>query len=220
MLTVSGVLQQFSNTIDLGYMPKNLQAPLALAVINFLSGQSAPPQILTNTVIEQGCAIPARFSAPGARGFVFASGVGSSRTNQHNLSWGDTERHQRNLRPLLARRFLELLTETLDATRMAFLQRWDGILFTITTMGIASLPCSGYFQIGAPSPDKRRAAGCTQNLEPPATTKTTQVNARSANRNSRHADTTSTVARARSGWSSFKFSDFTIRLPGPIGRRS
>ncbi|KAH9039334.1 hypothetical protein EDB85DRAFT_288200 [Lactarius pseudohatsudake] len=48
---------------------------LELAIINFLSGQSAPPQILTNTVIEQGCAMPARFSAPGARGFVFTSGV-------------------------------------------------------------------------------------------------------------------------------------------------
>ncbi|KAH9053762.1 hypothetical protein EDB87DRAFT_160361 [Lactarius vividus] len=59
-----------------------------------------------------------------------------------------------------------------------------------------------------------RGRGRTQKSAPPATTSTTQVKA-SSSRNNRLAATTSTVPRARSGWSGF--SDFTIRLPGPLG---
>ena len=81
------------------------------------------------------------------------------------------------------------------------------------TVDAQFVPLSSYSVL---SPDKQRVAGRTRNLAPPAATSTLQVNSRTSSRNGRRRATTSTVPRARSGWSGS--SDFMVRLPGPLGR--
>src|SRR6266702_732563 len=109
-------------------------------------------------------------------------------------------------------------------------------------MGVADPPCSGYiYDMGrlhcvleyilwrpchraSCSPDQQRflanrstpTRGATWNMVPPAFTGTTQNDHHVPNETRRRAATTSKVPRARSGWSGF--ADFTIRLPGPLGK--
>ncbi|KAF8261899.1 hypothetical protein EI94DRAFT_748971 [Lactarius quietus] len=83
-----------------------------------------------------------------------------------------------------------------------------------STMGIADPPCSGYIHDEENRSTPTRAA--TWNMALPAMTGTAQIDHRTPNDTRRRAATTSTVPRARSGWCGF--SDFTIHLPGPLGR--
>ncbi|KAN0131791.1 hypothetical protein V8E53_010319 [Lactarius tabidus] len=79
-------------------------------------------------------------------------------------------------------------------------------------MGIADPPCSGYIRDVASHP--RNGSTPTRGG---AIAGTAQIDHHAPNDACRRAATTSTVPRARSGWSGF--SEFTIRLPGPFGKR-
>ena len=101
-------------------------------------------------------------------------------------------------------------------------------LVKVATMGIADPPCSGYIRDGGMTCvlvivlclallEQQRGVlenGSTQRRVP--IVGTAQIDHHRSNDACRRAATTSTIPRARSGWSGF--SEFTIRLPGPLGK--
>jgi len=89
-----------------------------------------------------------------------------------------------------------------------------------STMGVADPPCSGYiYEDQQPVPANRSTPtrGSIWHAASSTITGTTQIDHHTPNHDPRRrAATTSRVPRARSGWCGF--SEFTIRLPGPLGK--